>query len=122
MDIDGLEVIQKIYAVLKAASGQRMPLTYSEAMLTALGWDYKNAYQRNVFAYMLKGIANIELGAGHPPLTALVVSKDTKRPNEAFFDWARSEGRFRKDETDQDYWEREIERVYARWLPETKPV
>jgi hypothetical protein len=115
MDIDGLAAITAIHSTLTkvAAVGDTVP--YAKAMLASTGWDHKNSYQRNVFAYMLKSIAAMELGAGHPPLTVVVVSKDTGMPNKAFFDWARSEGRFRKGESDSQYFDRELARVHARW-------
>lgn len=114
MEIDGIKTIQRIHAVLTTAAGERHPITYSEAM-DAIGWDYVHTYQRNVFAYMLKAIANMELGAGHPPLTAIIVSKDHGIPTQSFFKFVRLEGRMRKDETDEEYWAREIQRVYDRW-------
>lgn len=114
MDIDGLATFQQIHAVLTGAAKNKQPITYSDAM-KAIGWSHVHSYQRNVFAYMLKAVANAELGAGNPPLTAVVVSKDHGLPNPSFFKFARAEARLRKDETDGDYWKREIARVYDHW-------
>ncbi len=114
MEIDGLATVQKIHAILTEAAKGRRILSYSDVM-QAIGWSHIHTYQRNVFAYLLKAIANMELGAGHPPLTALVVAKNTGIPSDSFFEFARSEARLRKDETDREYWSREIERVYAFW-------
>jgi hypothetical protein len=114
VEIDGIGILQQTHKILTTVAGDRHTITYAEAM-SAIGWNYVNAYQRNIFAYILKAIAYMELGAGHPPLTAVVVSKGDGMPNGSFFSFVREEGRLRKDETDHDYWTREIQRVYTRW-------
>ena len=114
MNIDGLDTIKQLHSTLTGLAGERRTVIYSDAM-QMIGWDYKNTYQRNVFAYLLKAVSYLELGVGHPPLTAVVVAKDTGRPNEAFFKFARLEQRLRKDETDEAYWQREVERVFVQW-------
>ncbi len=121
MATDSLDTFLRIHNILTKAASDKATIAYSDAM-SELGWDYKNTYQRNVFAYYLRSIFYLELAAGNPPLTAVVVSKAHGIPQESFFKTAVSEARLRKDETNQQYWAREIARVFLTWSPEPVPT
>ncbi len=60
-------------------------------------------------------IADYEEEHGRPPLTALVVRKQTGRPGEGFAIAAREVGYIRPGESDDEVWERAVAEVFAYW-------
>lgn len=68
--------------------------------------------------HMGKYLARIsaeEARQGRPPLTAVVVQKNTGRPASGFIDAMTDVGYARQGETEKDCWERAIAEVHAYW-------
>jgi hypothetical protein len=66
----------------------------------------------------LRTISVQEHKAGHPLLTAVVVSQDTNFPGRGFFRLARSLG-VASSEDDEVFFERELLRVHDHWASRT---
>jgi hypothetical protein len=62
-------------------------------------------------------IADYEKAHGRPPLTVLVVRKETRRPGEGFAIAAAQVGYTRPGESESDVWSRAVAEVFAYWRP-----
>jgi hypothetical protein len=89
--------------IVKAASEGRI-LTYSE-LETSRG---------HVGRYLFN-ISRNEADLGHPPLTAIVVSKSTGRPGDGFLPAMIEIGFARRGESLAEVWKRAVTAVHAYW-------
>ncbi len=56
----------------------------------------------------------VEHGEGRPLLTAVVVSKDRRRPGKGFFKMAKKMGRFKGNDREA-FWREELQAVWDYW-------
>ena len=63
---------------------------------------------------MLDQVNRYEVAEGRPMLTAVVVTKEARKPGIGFFTQARTLGRFDGNNWD-DFWQRELQEVWDYW-------
>lgn len=94
----------EVYSRLIAAAKEGRLLTYTE-LETSRG---------HVGKY-LRRIVQEEADAGHPPLTAIVVTKTTGRPGDGFLPAMLEIGSARPGESAEDVWRRAVAAVFDFW-------
>ena len=109
----GTTVYYHVHAELVRASQYRGLTTYQDlAVIMAL--PLSGSHLGSETGHVLGEIAEDEVGAGRPMLSAVAVSV-TGRPGPGFFALARDLGRLREGEGEQAFWEAECRRVYEAW-------
>lgn len=68
-----------------------------------------------IMGIILEWISTREHRAGRPLLTAVVVKKMTGIPGKGFFKLAKCLKRQAQSEADDDFWEKELQRVHDYW-------
>ena len=85
-------------------AGRKATVTYSELSPTA----------PRAIGRKLDEINSVELAAGRPMLTAVVVTKETGKSSAGFFAQARAWGRFDGNNWDA-FWQQELQAVWDHW-------
>jgi hypothetical protein len=93
-----------VYAKLIAAAKSGHTVTYGELP----------GGRGHIGSYLYR-IADYERTNGRPPLTAIVVRKQTGRPGPGFAIAAREVDYTRPGESDDAVWERAVAEVFAYW-------
>jgi hypothetical protein len=110
---------EAIYEILRRRIGRDDPrITYKElaAALRDLGEEFEYAHQRNPQLYAALGELGRECRRLRlPPLPALVVRADTRRPGEAYYAGKCSGVIYRDDRVSA--WRRDLERVKQAAYP-----
>ena len=99
-----------VYDRLKEVAKTRSLATYTEVG-ALIGLDMANEYHRIRIAQILDDINAFEDRDGRPMISAVVVYKDTDRPDPGFFDCARKLEKF-KGGSEEDFWVKEVKRVH----------
>jgi hypothetical protein len=105
---------QAIYDKLKEMA-RRQQLTIYKELAAAVGLDWNKDYGqcRQIFS-ILRAICTAEVEQGHPMLSAIVVSQDTRMPGPGFFTLARALDCYQSG-TDSSFWLAERDAVWSFW-------
>src|SRR3954453_898221 len=112
-----------IYEILRRRTGKEEPrITYKELAEALRDFDeaFEFAYHRNPQLYSALGEIGRECRRLRlPPMPALVVRADTRRPGDAYFD-SKSMAKLFKDDR-INAWRRDLEAVKRAKYPKRKP-
>ena len=99
-----------------ASSGAK-PITYSD-FTEALGKGIRSDADVGALGRYLDVICELEAEEDRPMLTALLISKDTGRPGEGFYDMARKLNKYAgtTEQDDIDFFKQELQAVYDTWV------
>jgi len=114
------EIHQGIYeAVMQAAHERR--ITYYGVIAPLAGLDMRREWDRAEIGRILGAISRQEHNEGRPLLSAVVVHKPDQQsdeslgPGRGFFTLARELRLMAPDEDEDDFWQRELQRVHDYW-------
>jgi hypothetical protein len=109
---------KKVYEKLKAVAKAGTVITYSELNSACnLDLDFKNIKDRNILSEILGKISEYEVTYNRPMLSALVVYKGSipLSPAEGFFTWANELKVKNEDETNLEFYYRQLKKCWETW-------
>lgn len=101
------------YSILINAARHHGFATYQE-LAQAAGYPTAGSYIGGVFGLILGLISTNEVEQGRPMLSAIAVGIKGF-PSEGFFNLARELNIQKEDESNEDFWKKECERIYEEW-------
>jgi alkylated DNA nucleotide flippase Atl1 len=102
-----------VLAELVRAAQYRGATTYQDIALI-MGLPHKGLHMSREIGWILGEIAEDEVKAGRPMLSAVAVSVKGK-PGPGFFDLARQLGKLAHAKDEQAFWRSERDAAYAAW-------
>ena len=93
---------------------RRGELTTYRRLAAAFDLNFSTPADRERLAAALRDVSVAEHRTGRPLLSAVVVLARRRRPGAGFFDCARAVGVL-TNETEEDFYEAELARVYRQW-------
>jgi hypothetical protein len=103
-------VNKAVYFKLLEVARWRDLITYSEVSKIA-----RVAVRSSTFWQILDDINIVELSAGRPMLSAVVVAQESGIPGEGFFKQAKAFGRQLESQDDRLFWREECNRIYTEF-------
>jgi len=101
--------VRQAYNVLIRQAKKQEPIYYGELM-AEIGTD------RGYIGSVVGGVSRMELKQGRPPLSALVLQKQSDEPGKGFCENLLADfGRWKPGEDRHAAWERELQSVYETW-------
>lgn len=101
------------YSILINAARHHGFATYQE-LAQATGYPTAGSYISGVFGRILGLISTNEVEQGRPMLSAIAVGI-SGYPSEGFFNLARELNVQKENQSNEDFWQEECDRIYEEW-------